>query len=207
MRHYRESPVERAMKVQEVLLRVIDGQLSWARAGEILGLCPPQVRRLRQRFEDVATKRYSTGDASRARSACRWRRCRRCCNCIGSSMRTATCSIFHELVRERHGLTLSYSCVKGALRDGGARGRWAVVAGRIGGCESGGRFPLARHSALAHRHQGASLPFRAPPRRGPRTHGRRLSITHGTHVIRRFATDGHPWWARSRRNADMLRTT
>lgn len=56
MRHYGESAVERAMKLQEVLLRAIGRQLSWAQAGEILGLCPRQVRRLRQRFEDDGYK-------------------------------------------------------------------------------------------------------------------------------------------------------
>ncbi len=44
------------MKVQEVLLRAMGGQISWVQAGEILGLCPRQVRRLRQRFEDHGYK-------------------------------------------------------------------------------------------------------------------------------------------------------
>ena len=46
MRRYAESAVERAMKVQEVLVRAIGGQISWVQAGKILGLCPRQVVRL-----------------------------------------------------------------------------------------------------------------------------------------------------------------
>jgi len=56
MRRYPESAVERAMKVQEVLLRAMSGQLSWVQAGEILGLCPRKVLRLRHR---LATDGYA----------------------------------------------------------------------------------------------------------------------------------------------------
>ncbi len=45
------SAVERAMKVQEVVLRVIDGRISWVQAAEILRLSPRQVRRWRERLE------------------------------------------------------------------------------------------------------------------------------------------------------------
>ena len=51
MGRHPEAAVERAMKVQEVLVRAMGGQLSWVQAGEILGLGPRQVLRLRQRFE------------------------------------------------------------------------------------------------------------------------------------------------------------
>jgi hypothetical protein len=31
--------VERAMKIQEVILRAVTKKISWAQAGEIMGLC------------------------------------------------------------------------------------------------------------------------------------------------------------------------
>jgi hypothetical protein len=40
------------MKVQEVQSWSMGGQISWVQAGEILGLCPRQVLRLRKRFGD-----------------------------------------------------------------------------------------------------------------------------------------------------------
>jgi Helix-turn-helix domain len=43
--------VERAMKVQEVILRAIDGQLTWPQAADILGRSPRSIRRLRWRLE------------------------------------------------------------------------------------------------------------------------------------------------------------
>ena len=48
MRRYTESAMARAMRVQEVLVRAIGGQISWVAAGEILALCPRQVLRLRR---------------------------------------------------------------------------------------------------------------------------------------------------------------
>jgi hypothetical protein len=40
---YPLGAVERAMKVQEVILRAIAGQLTWIQAAEILG-CSPRAR-------------------------------------------------------------------------------------------------------------------------------------------------------------------
>jgi hypothetical protein len=38
--------VERAMKVQEVILRALDGKLTWPQAADILGRSPRSIRRL-----------------------------------------------------------------------------------------------------------------------------------------------------------------
>ena len=48
---YPPSAVERAMKVQEIILRALSGQLTWLQAAEILGRSPRSIRRLRWRFE------------------------------------------------------------------------------------------------------------------------------------------------------------
>ena len=39
------------MKVQEVILRAMDGQLKWYQAAEILGISDRQMRRWRRRYE------------------------------------------------------------------------------------------------------------------------------------------------------------
>lgn len=51
MGRYADTAVERAMKVQEVILRKIDGRLKWFEAAEILGVNCRNMRRLKSRFE------------------------------------------------------------------------------------------------------------------------------------------------------------
>ncbi len=48
---YPSSAVERAMKMQEVILRAIGGRLKWYQAAEILGISDRQMRRWKQRYE------------------------------------------------------------------------------------------------------------------------------------------------------------
>jgi transposase len=48
---YPSGAVERAMKVQEVILRAMSGQIRWTQAAEILGLSDRSMRRWRERLE------------------------------------------------------------------------------------------------------------------------------------------------------------
>ena len=48
---YPEAAWERAMTVQEVMLKALSGELHWFRAAEILGWSPRTLRRWRERFE------------------------------------------------------------------------------------------------------------------------------------------------------------
>src|SRR5438876_4191953 len=48
---YSRGAVERAMKVQEVILRAIDGKLTWVQAADILGYSPRTIRRIRWRLQ------------------------------------------------------------------------------------------------------------------------------------------------------------
>jgi transposase len=119
MARYPESAVERAMKVQEVLVRAMGGQLSWVQAGEILGLCPRQVRRLRQRFEEDG---YA-GLFDRRRAPSPKRVPLATVTQVLQLYRDqyADCNVqhFQELLRERHQIELSYSWVKKALQTAG----------------------------------------------------------------------------------------
>src|SRR3989454_12737838 len=45
------AAVERAMKVQEVIMRALSGALSWLQAADILGIDPGSLRRWRARYE------------------------------------------------------------------------------------------------------------------------------------------------------------
>lgn len=45
MNGYPRSEVERAMKIQEVIMKVLNGQLLWMEAAEILGVSCRTMRR------------------------------------------------------------------------------------------------------------------------------------------------------------------
>src|SRR5579863_3368733 len=49
---YPKAAVERAMKVQEVLLRAVAKKLTWWQAAEIIGISDRQLRRWRERYEE-----------------------------------------------------------------------------------------------------------------------------------------------------------
>lgn len=119
MRRYAESAVERAMKVQEVLVRAMGGHISWVQAGEILGLCPRQVLRLRRRFEEDG---YS-GLFDRRREPSPKRvpvaTVEQVLRLYAEEYADFNVRHFHEMLRERHALALSYSWVKKALQTAG----------------------------------------------------------------------------------------
>jgi len=49
--YYPKPALERAMKIQEVILRAISGQILWMEAAEILGITDRQMRRWKRRYE------------------------------------------------------------------------------------------------------------------------------------------------------------
>jgi transposase len=117
---YPDAAWERAMTVQEVLLKAISGELHWFRAADILGWSPRTLRRWRERYEahgyaglvDKRLQRPSIhaappGEVERVLRLYRERY-------GGFNVRH-----FHEIVCREHGVTLSYSFVKQALQRAG----------------------------------------------------------------------------------------
>src|SRR5207245_4832718 len=51
MRGYSEAAWERAMKVQEVILRAMAKRISWWQAAEIIGISDRSLRRWKRRYE------------------------------------------------------------------------------------------------------------------------------------------------------------
>ncbi|HEX8895339.1 MAG TPA: helix-turn-helix domain-containing protein [Terriglobales bacterium] len=49
---YPRAAVERAMKIQEVILRAMAKKITWWQAAEIIGISDRQMRRLRERYEE-----------------------------------------------------------------------------------------------------------------------------------------------------------
>ena len=74
--------VERTMKVQEVLMQAISGQLTWLEAENILGWQPRTLRRWRWRYR----LRDYDGLWDRRRQQPPWWRSRASRGCTGSSM-------------------------------------------------------------------------------------------------------------------------
>jgi transposase len=119
MHRYPESEVERVMKVQEVLVRAMGGLISWSQAAEILGLCDRQVRRLRQRFEDdgyaglfdrrrePSPKRVPVAVVEQVLRLYR------------EQYADFNVQHFHEVLRDEHQVTQSYSWVKKLLQTAG----------------------------------------------------------------------------------------
>ena len=127
---YPAAALERAMKVQEVILRVLSGALTWLQAADILGIQPRSLRRWRARYEaegilglyDRRHRRPSRLKAPVAEVQGVLRLYRE--RYLGFNVRH-----FHHLAQREHGVRLSYSFVKLALQEAGlvrkrrARGR------------------------------------------------------------------------------------
>src|SRR2546425_19704 len=117
---YSRGAVERAMKVQEVILRAIDGKLTWVQAADILGYSPRTIRRLRWRLQHYgydglldrrrqlpSPRRAPVADVQRLLALYRERY-------VGFNVRH-----FHQLARRQHGVRFCYAFVKKALQTAG----------------------------------------------------------------------------------------
>jgi transposase len=117
---YPSGAVERAMKVHEVIMRALDGQLTWIQAAEILGRSPRSIRRLRwklqrdgydglfdRRRQVPSPKRAPVGEVQRLLALYRDRY-------QGFNVRH-----FHQLARRQHGVRFCYAFVKKALQSAG----------------------------------------------------------------------------------------
>ena len=84
---YPRAAVERAMKVQEVILRAMAKKITWWQAAEIIGISDRSMRRWRERYEqngyDGLIDRRRAG---RVVDGCRWLRWSRCWGFIGRSI-------------------------------------------------------------------------------------------------------------------------
>jgi len=108
------------MKVQEVLLRAMSGQLTWLQAADILGWSPRTVRRWRVRYE----QRGYDGLFDRRRGQPSPRRAplaevQRLLRLYRERYEGFNVRHFHEIARREHRVTLSYSFTRLALQGAG----------------------------------------------------------------------------------------
>jgi transposase len=127
---YPDAAWERAMTVQEVMLKALSGELHWFRAADILGWSPRTLRRWRERYEThgyiglvdkrrhrPSIRRVAAPEVGRLLQLYRERY-------QGFNIRH-----FHQIACREHGVTVSYSFLKYTLQAAGlvkkyrARGR------------------------------------------------------------------------------------
>jgi len=117
---YSQGAVERAMKVQEVILRAIDGQLTWGQAAEILGCSPRTIRRLRWRlqhhgYDGLFDRRRRTPSPKRAPVA----EVQRVLALYRERYRGFNVRHFHQVARRAHGVRFGYAFVNKVLQTAG----------------------------------------------------------------------------------------
>src|SRR5437660_9984838 len=123
---YPKAAMERAMKVQEVILRAMAKKITWWQAAEIIGISDRQMRRWRQRYEEFgydglfdrrrgkpSEKRVPLATVEQVLALYR--------------EKYFDCNVrhFHEKLTGEHDIQLSYTWVKAALQGAGlvAKGR------------------------------------------------------------------------------------
>lgn len=120
MEQYTPAAVERAMKVQEVILKAMAGKMKWVEAAEVLGIRPRTLRRWKWKLERFGSnglfdgrcrvpspKRVTGAEITRVLQLYRERY-------AGFNVRH-----FHEQLREHHHLPYSYTFIKQVLQGAG----------------------------------------------------------------------------------------
>jgi hypothetical protein len=127
---YPQAAVERAMKVQEVIVRALAGKLTWLQVADILGRSPRSIRRLRWKLErfgydGLFDRRRQVPSPKRAPLA----EVQRVLALYRDRYQGFNVRHFHQLARRQHGVRFCYAFVKQALQAAGlvskhqARGR------------------------------------------------------------------------------------
>jgi len=112
---------ERMMKVQEVLMRAVNRELSWLQAADILGCSPRSLRRWRRRFEKYGTAGLVDGRTRGHRSP-RWVKpvdLEPLLKLYRTRYAGFNVRHFCSIARRDHGLQWSYSFVRQALQGAG----------------------------------------------------------------------------------------
>jgi Homeodomain-like domain len=117
---YSKAAVERAMKIQEVLLRAMARKISWWQAAEILGFSDRHLRRIRERYqefgyESMFDKRRGQPSPKRVPFAT----VEKVLALYREKYFDLNVRHFHEKLREQHAIDLSYTWVKSVLQGAG----------------------------------------------------------------------------------------
>ena len=126
MESYSKAAMERAMKVQEVILRAMAKRLTWWQAAEIIGISDRSMRRWRERLEEFGydglfDRRRGQPSPKRVPLAT----VEQVLGLYRDRYFDLNVQHFHEKLRTEHQIELSYTWVKQALQGAGlvAKGR------------------------------------------------------------------------------------
>src|SRR5712671_585524 len=117
---YSKAAMERAMKVQEVILRAMAKRMTWWQAAEVIGISDRQMRRWRRRWEKFGYDGLL--DRRRGRPSSRrvpLELAERVLALYREEYFDFNVRHFHEKLREKQGIALSYTWVKLALQGAG----------------------------------------------------------------------------------------
>jgi transposase len=120
MRRYTDTAWERAMKIQEVILRAMAKAITWWQAAEIIGISDRSMRRWKQRYEEhgydgLLDRRRGKPSPKRVPL----KLAEEVLRLYGERYADLNVRHFHEKLREVHGIELSYTWVKLALQGAG----------------------------------------------------------------------------------------
>jgi transposase len=117
---YPRAAVERAMKVQEVILRAMAKKINWWQAAEIIGISDRQMRRWRESYEEhgydgLIDRRRGRPSQKRVPLA----QAEQVLGLYREKYFDLNVRHFHEKLGAEHGIHLSYTWVKSALQGAG----------------------------------------------------------------------------------------
>ena len=123
---YPRAAVERAMKVQEVILKAMAKKITWWQAAEIIGISDRQMRRWHERYEEFGFR--GLFDRRRGKPSPKKVALAVVEKVLGlyrEKYFDLNVRHFHEKLQEDHQVEISYSWVKGLLQGAGmvAKGR------------------------------------------------------------------------------------
>lgn len=117
---YSKAAMERAMKIQEVILRAMAKKITWWQAAEILGFSDRHLRRVRERYEQFGyesmfDKRCGQPSPKRVPLAT----VEKVLALYREQYFDFNVRHFHEKLRQQHAIDLSYTWVKTVLQGAG----------------------------------------------------------------------------------------
>jgi hypothetical protein len=117
---YPAAAVERAMKIEEVLLRAAAGKIMWCQAAEMIRISDRQLRRLRERYDKsgcsgLLDRRRGLPSSKRIPKA----EAMQVLDLYREEYFDLNVRHFHEKLKEVHQIGLSYTWVKQALQSAG----------------------------------------------------------------------------------------
>lgn len=126
---YSPAAWERAMRMQDVILRAMSGEISWFAAADILQMTPRNLRRWRERYERWGYNGLVDQRRCPSKRRVPLAELERVLRLYREHYAGFNGRHFHDIVRRDHGVRLSYSYLKQALQQAGllptrkARGR------------------------------------------------------------------------------------